>query len=162
MDTEEAVRLTVCGGVSAPLLSYDGSRVAFTSYCSGESEVYTISTAGGPMQQITYTGQCATRVVSWDQENEDVIYVTRSLVTTTRPDGQEVCALNLHTGAITSLNYGEAAHYQKGKSWALIGRHTRDNHVREWKHYKGGNIGQLWVENGDVADNRFRQNMRKL
>ena len=46
LDTEEAVRLTVCGGVSAPLLSYDGSRVAFTSYCSGESEVYTISTAG--------------------------------------------------------------------------------------------------------------------
>ena len=95
LDTEEAVRLTVCGGVSAPLLSYDGSRVAFTSYCSGESEVYTISTAGGPIQQITYTGQCATRVVSWDQENEDVVYVTRSLVTTTRPDGQEVCALNL-------------------------------------------------------------------
>ena len=91
----------------------------------------------------------------WDQENEDVVYVTRSLVTTTRPDGQEVCALNLHTGAITSLNYGEAAHYQKGKSWTLIGRHTRDNHVREWKHYKGGNIGQLWVENGEVTGNRF-------
>ena len=48
----EAIRLTVCGSVYAPCMSKDGTKVAFTSYCSGESEVYLINVSGGPIQQM--------------------------------------------------------------------------------------------------------------
>ena len=141
----EAIRLTVCGSVYAPCMSKDGTKVAFTSYCSGESEVYLINVSGGPIQQITNIGEYSTRVVSWDAENENIIYITKSFITTARPDGKEIYALNIKDRSLQSLELGEASSYQNTKTWAVLGRHTRDNHIQEWKHYNGGNIGQLWI-----------------
>ena len=28
----------------------------------------------------------------------------------------------------------------------MLGRHTHDCHLREWKHYRGGKCGQCWVD----------------
>ncbi|MFQ5460689.1 MAG: peptidase, partial [Anaerolineae bacterium] len=139
----EARRLTSNPGrVSAPALSPDGARLAFTGRDEGQPEVYVMPAAGGDAHRTTYLG-AETRVVGWTPDGQRVVFASnhgaafarvRTLFTV-NPDDGEARALDL--GPAMSIAYGPSG-------GAVLGRHTTD--LARWKRYRGGLTGELWVD----------------
>jgi tricorn protease len=149
-------RLTTCGECESVAISRDGNIVAFSSAADGESEVYLVPFCGGPPKQLTFCGDDHLRVLDFDRGDPRKLYVLRQQTTGVRPSTVAVSALDITTGSLAPVEYGEASVYQPGKSGAVvIGRHTRDPHLAEWKHYKGGNIGQLWLSVNAAGERDF-------
>ena len=85
----EAVRLTSDSGYdSHPLISPDGRWVAFTGWYRGNTDVYVVSTDGGPVKRLTWRsvnlphkGAVITApdniVVGWTPDSRDVIFLSR-------------------------------------------------------------------------------------
>ena len=71
-------RLTAnLGQVSAPALSPDGSRLAFTGREEGQPEVYCMPAEGGPARRLTYLG-ADTRVVGWSPDGAAIIFASNT------------------------------------------------------------------------------------
>ncbi len=136
-----AHRLTAnLGQVSAPTLSPDGSRLAFTGREEGHPEVYCMPAEGGPARRLTYLG-ADTRVVGWSPDREAIIFAS---------DTAQAFLYNLYsipydgghpdllpTGPAMSISYGP-------DGGQVIGRNTTD--LARWKRYRGGLTGDLWVD----------------
>lgn len=85
----EATRLTSDSGYdSHPVFSPDGRWVAFTGWYRGNTDVYVISAAGGPVQQLTWrsvnvpmNGKIITApdnvVLGWTPDSKDVVFLSR-------------------------------------------------------------------------------------
>ena len=77
VDTEnpKAFRLTTnISEVSSPLISPNGKWIAFVGTEDGNSEVYIMSTDGGPSTRLTYDGAFVKGIAAW--ENDDIIFST--------------------------------------------------------------------------------------
>ncbi|MDF1702858.1 MAG: hypothetical protein P1V36_17040, partial [Planctomycetota bacterium] len=64
-----ARRLTTAPGTpSYPVLSPDGTRIAYAARDEGPMEVFTMPAAGGPSQRLTHFGVMATQPVAWSAD----------------------------------------------------------------------------------------------
>ncbi len=139
------------GDVSYPMLSPDGTQLAFVGKEEGAAEVYVMPAEGGVAHRLTYlSANC--RVVGWTADGAIVF---------TSNYGQPVAA-EMHlfsvradaaNGEVTHLDYGAARSVAFGpQGGVVIGRNTGD--PARWKRYRGGTAGQVWVDaagNGEFA-----------
>ena len=135
------------GDVSYPMLSPDGTQLAFVGKEEGAAEVYVMPAVGGVAQRLTYlSSNC--RVVGWTADGaiiftSDYGQPTRAEMHlyTVRADAASGEVSHLDVGAARSIAYGP-------QGGVVLGRNTGD--PARWKRYRGGTAGQLWVDaNGD-------------
>jgi tricorn protease len=125
--------------VSRPVLSPDGTRVAFTSKAQGQPEVFVMPAGGGPAERLTWLGEKAA-VVAWTGDDR-VVYTSAT--------GQPFSSLTLayaHGDAgAERLPVGPVGDVAFGPDGAVVvGRNTAD--PARWKRYRGGTAGVLWID----------------
>ncbi len=135
-----ARRLTASRGtVSSPCYSPDGTRLAFVGTEEGQSDVYVMSAAGGPVERVTFLGSQAL-VVGW--EGDRILFYSGYGQAFRHPgwlyrvarDGTD----------LERLNYGPANRIScRGRS-VVLGRNNGD--PARWKRYRGGTAGELWID----------------
>lgn len=130
--------------VSRPMLSPNGSLVAYTGRDEGHAEVYCMSTLSGHQRRLTYQGaNIGAQVVGWSSDGKSVIYASEA----GQPFARMLHLWQVHveTGRCEQLPYGPARSISYGpKGAAVIGRNTSDPAF--WKRYRGGTAGDLWID----------------
>ena len=130
--------------VSSPRFSPDGSRIAWTSRRDGNSEVYTADPDGGDAARLTYWGDDRVSVAGWTSAGE-VLAVSA----TGQPEVQYTWAyaIPLEGTPPRRLPFGpvfDLALAQAGTA-LLTGRFSDP---AQWKRYRGGTAGKIWVAVG--------------
>jgi len=152
-------RLTTGGDHSTPFFSPDGEWLAFSSTSSetGMQEVFVMPSQGARPTRLTSLG-VGLRIVGW----VDGAVLFASEHATPPPHGQGLFSVafsgkrwDANAPGPVPLNLGpadclllEPAAVVGGGRRRLLGRHTEDPSVLEWKRYQGGKTGQLWLETG--------------
>jgi tricorn protease len=139
-----AYRLTAgVAEAGTPRISPDGRLLAFTGREEGPADVYAMPTSGGPARRLTYAGGL-TLVAGFDPTDGSIVFATDAQ----RPIDRErwLYAVRTTGGLPRPLNLGPAGAIAFGPSGALVlGRHTDVDPAR-WKRYRGGRVGNLWVD----------------
>jgi tricorn protease len=152
-----ARRLTSGLGTTAhPVLSPDGSRLAFVSQGDTHPEVFCMPAEGGPARRLTYLGG-ATDVIGWAPDGRILAVSSAS-----QPFGRWMLpmAIDPDSGAIERLPMGplRAMSHEPGGPGVVLARHSVD--PARWKRYRGGTAGQLWVDRR--GDGTFRRILATL
>ncbi len=130
------------GSVSRPMISPDGSQVAFVGREEGQSEIYVMPTMGGVARRLTFMGGSICVTAGWTPDGKIVFannaghwYQSFTQLYSIDPAG----------GGPTHLNYGPARSIAFGpQGGVLLGRNTED--PARWKRYRGGTVGQFWID----------------
>jgi tricorn protease len=162
-------RITDCAGaqVSRPRFSPDGTLLAYSLLCDGYEEVYCCAVrAVGRARRLTYLGASCARVVGWSRNGRAVVFASSAACADNAVSGAltlwRVEVGGVRGGGAIPLGLGEAHTLvlqpppppplgtdepEAGQAaGVLIGRHTGDPAVDEWKRYRGGRQGQLWMD----------------
>ncbi|WP_088891754.1 S41 family peptidase [Leptolyngbya ohadii] len=156
-----AVRLTAnLGEVTRPLLSPDGSLLAFTGREEGHPEVYAMPATGGEATRLTFTGSAS--VAGWTPDGRIAF---SSSATQPFPRMPRLYAIDPAGGLPEELPFGVgnavsfAPHsnthsntqsnpqsdlHSGNQNRVVIGRNISD--PARWKRYRGGTAGVLWVD----------------
>ena len=137
---------------SRPSFSRDGSLLAFSLEEDGYQEVYACPSAGGRAKRLTYLGADEAEVVGWIPAGEacgEVVFATTAKQDI--PGTFGLWSVAVDSCAPAPLGLGRGANWMArfpaaGPAAVVIGRHTGDPAVDEWKRYVGGRCGQLWVD----------------
>ncbi|MFB9736925.1 S41 family peptidase [Streptomyces thermocoprophilus] len=137
-----ATRLTAqVAEASRPVLSPDGSLVAFTGADEGPTEICVMPVAGGPAERLTY--QAATcHPVGWDGTTGEILYAG----TADQPPnfGHRLFAVHPDGGPPRPLPYGPATALTRGPDGTVVVCRNATDPAR-WKRYRGGAAGELWI-----------------
>lgn len=138
VDGGAAHRLTSHEGQEAyPVLSPDGTQVAFTASYEGTSEVYVMPVAGGAPTRLTWDGNA--RPVAWSPDGR-VVYRTSRF--STLPSDQLVI-VDPSNGSRERIPLYEAAEVTFGPDGTLyFAREPRQGSNSRW--YKGGRAQSIW------------------
>ncbi len=128
------------GEATRPMLSPDGTHLAFVGYEEGDPEIYVMPAIGGQAKRLTFMGGTLCQTVGW--RDGKVIFANNA--------GQPFNAL-LHLYTVDTagnpperLNVGPARTISYGARGVVIGRNTAD--PARWKRYRGGTTGQIWID----------------
>jgi tricorn protease len=142
-DGSNPKRLTVSPGVeSFPIISPDGSLVAFDAEYDGNHDVYVMPITGGVPKRLTWHPY-HDGVVDFNQDGSEVLFTSNRFSHTNRFS-------QLHTIAVTG---GPATELPIPTGfWAAFS--DDDAHIaytpnrtvfNQWKNYRGGTMGRIWV-----------------
>ena len=138
-----AMRLTAnLGEVTSPVLSPDGSQLAFVGREEGDAEVYVMPSTGGNARRLTFLG-ANTTVSGWSQDGQSIIFSSN----TSQPFPRlvQLYSISSDGGLPQLLPYGMAHIVSFGPNGrAVLGRNIAD--PARWKRYRGGRVGVLWVD----------------
>jgi tricorn protease len=129
-----------------PVVSPDGTQVAFTAQYEGTSDVYVMPLAGGLPRRLTWENE-QSYVASWI-DNKILLYATSHF--STLPSYQLV-RLNLTTGERVPVPLAQAADGVHGDAEELffVRLPHQGSHAR---NYPGGTVQNLWKFTPDMAD----------
>eukprot|EP01134_Creolimax_fragrantissima_P000721 CFRG0721T1 len=155
-----ARRLTTFPGVvSYPILSRDGKFVCFTVTDEGYQELYVMRSTGGSAKRMTFLGAAISRALAWTSDGESVVFTSSH--NQTMPTMRDLFHVAMRGGTVVKIGLGLADHFSfnpistestdsassdLNTSGLLLGRHTGDICVHEWKRYRGGRQGELWLD----------------
>ncbi|MFO0962754.1 MAG: LpqB family beta-propeller domain-containing protein [Phycisphaerales bacterium] len=147
-----AQRLTSATGLEArPMLSPDGTQVAFVAHFEGNPEVYVMPVAGGTPRRLTYHPD-RDLPVGWTPDGTHVI--VRS--SRANPMGMgELYTVPASGGAMERLPYGEGALASVNPKTGETAFNRWSNESWYWKGYRGGTAPDLWIASKD--NTQFRQ-----
>ncbi|WP_329079859.1 S41 family peptidase [Streptosporangium sp. NBC_01469] len=130
-----------------PRFSPGGDRLAFVGREEGPEEVYVMPADGGAARRVTYHG-ARSSVTGWDPGG-GIVYASDQ----GQPFDGRTWLHRVEPGGVPErLPYGPANTISYGPR-IVLGRNTAD--PARWKRYRGGTMGDLWVETGE--DGRFRR-----
>jgi tricorn protease len=139
----EARRLTSnLGEVSHPYLSPDGKHIAFVGREEGLAEIYVMPAQGGIAKRLTFMGGTIVTTAGWTNNNE-IIFVNNAEHWYLR--STFLYTVNLAGDYPTKLNYGPARSIAFGPVGGIVLGRNNDDPAR-WKRYRGGTVGQFWVD----------------
>lgn len=134
--------------------SPDGKTIAFTAQYDGNTEVYTIPSAGGIPKRITYSASVSRDMVGermgpnnivmcWTPDGKNIVYRSkwynfsglRGLLYTISANGGEPTQIPTTEGGFCSYS-------PDGKQLAF-NRMFRE--FRTWKYYRGGQADDIWI-----------------
>ncbi len=137
-----------------PRFSPDGKTIAFTGQYDGNTEVYTIPSAGGEPKRITYTAtlgrdDVADRmgpnniVMTWSPDGRSVIYRSRNY---SFNDFQGQLFKAPLSGEISEeLPFSVAGWCSFSADGGLMAYNRVFREFRTWKYYRGGMADDVWL-----------------
>jgi tricorn protease len=149
----QAARLTAgVGEASHPRLSPDGTLVAFVGREEGPAEIYVVPTEGGTARRLTFQAAQRVSVAGWSEDGRSIVYAS-SAAHPLRGENW-LWEVDVEGGLPRRLPYGPASALSRGpRGGIVLGRHTAD--PARWKRYRGGTVGDLWVD--PTGDGEFRR-----
>ena len=153
----EARRITdhSSGQASHLCFSPDGSLLAYSLEGCGYQEVHCCAARGGRSKRLTYLGGTVCHVAGWSRDGRSVVFASNASCSDTALSGtMALWQISVAGGTPVGLGLGEAqslALQPDGGPGVLLGRYTGDPAVDEWKRYKGGRGGQLWLDAGGTG-----------
>ena len=141
-------RLTAAAGqISAPVVSPDGTLVAFTSTEQGSPEIYIMAVQGSEPRRLTFTGAKAAHPVAFTPDGAHLIF--RSDLEQPWPRALALYSVPVDGGLVENLDIGlgHHLHFQPGGPGRVLCRFADD--LSRWKRYRGGTAGVLWIDEGD-------------
>jgi len=137
-----AHRLTVTRGTAGrPLISNDGSTVAYSSNDEGSLELYTVPMSGGAARRITFHGTAFP--VAWHDEQTVIISSTQGGA---YPGRMALHTVALDSGAVEPLGIGPASFLSYGPNGGRVIRRGTGTAQAHWKRYRGGTAGVIWID----------------
>lgn len=131
------------GACQRPVVSHDGSLVAFSCAEDGYVEVYVVDARGGAMKQLTHMGATYARVCCFSEDGSKVFFASSGA--TAEPNGDELWMVDINAGAPVRLGIGPGYDFDVRNGTYLLGRNTEDPAVTHWRNYGGGAGGEVWV-----------------
>ncbi|MDH3710329.1 MAG: S41 family peptidase [Cyclobacteriaceae bacterium] len=129
-----------------PVISPDGTTLAFTASYEGPREVYTMPLTGGLPHRWTYEGETS-MVNGWTPDGK-IVYDTRAY--STLPDRQLV-TIDLSTKVKQRIPLSQASEATFNQSGNTVFFVRPAFHGNVTKRYKGGTARQIWkYTEGDV------------
>ena len=126
-----------------PVLSPDGSNIAFTASYEGTHEIYLMPVTGGKPRRLTFEGISGTRgpkAVSWKSNNE-LVYATWYFA---QRDTHQLAVIDVESGQRELLPLEQASDGEFGADGKTL-YFTRLPRQRSFaKRYQGGLIENLW------------------
>lgn len=141
--------------VSHPAFSPDGKWLAFVGREEGETEVYIMPAAGGPARRLTYLGN-STTVLGWSPDGQKIVFASN----VGQPFRQltPLYTISAEGGQPEQLPYGPAHSVSFGPDGGiLLGRRTQE--LANWKRYRGGRAGEVWVDAQGTGDFKVLLNL---
>ena len=131
------------GEIEFPLLSPDGSRLAFVARDEGAPDVYVMDAGGGPAQRLTWQGD-AMQTAAWSPDGAWIYFVTSAgqavrgstVLNRVRSDPARFVVEEVPLGRASAIGFGP-------DGALVLGRNTGD--PARWKRYRGGTAGRLWA-----------------
>lgn len=138
-----AIRLTAnLGEVSRPVLSPNGTQLAFIGREEGHAEVYVMPAEGGTAKRLTFLG-ANTTLAGWDPDGQSIIFASNA--SQPFPRLMQLYRIDPAGGLPQQLPYGMANAISFGSQGRVVlGRNTAE--PAYWKRYRGGRVGVLWVD----------------
>ncbi|HEX7319101.1 MAG TPA: PDZ domain-containing protein [bacterium] len=130
------------GEVAHPFLSPDGKWVAFTGREEGHPEVYCMPSQGGVAKRLTFLG-ATNFIAGWTKDSQRILFATTyqqwypGSFNIFSVDREKDIPQLIKAGPARTISFGP------GKS-VVVGRNTGD--PSRWKRYRGGTVGELWVD----------------
>ncbi|GAA0935205.1 S41 family peptidase [Nonomuraea longicatena] len=123
-----------------PRISPRGDQLAFVGREEGPEEVYVMPADGGAATRLTYHGARCT-VTGWDHDG-GILYSGDAC----QPfEGRKWLHRVVPGGVPQRLPYGPANSIAYGPhDMIVLGRNTAD--PARWKRYRGGTVGDLWID----------------
>jgi tricorn protease len=150
LDGTNPRRLTADPGAeSNPVFSPDGQTIAFSGQYEGNTDVYTIPVAGGTPTRLTWH-PAADIVRGFTPDGKSVLFSSARNASNTRH--QQLYTVPLTGGMPTQLpipNGFQAAYSPDG---AFIAYNPNRDVTQQWKHYRGGTNGRIWIFNTKTHD----------
>ncbi|MEZ4319800.1 MAG: S41 family peptidase [Myxococcota bacterium] len=127
-----------------PRISRDGRQIAVSAAEEGAREVYVLDADGGPLTRRTWVGANLS-VVGYDPAGAIVFGSSHE-----QPFSKHevLYSLDPGRGSPVPLGLGPAV----ALDWAADGRRVLCRHsvdLAHWQRYRGGRMGQLWIEQPD-------------
>lgn len=136
------------GEVTRPVLSPDGTQLAFVGREEGQSEVYCMPAIGGAARRLTFMGGTLCLTAGWTDSGK-VIFANNAGHWYLR--FTHLYSVDTGGNAPEQLNYGLARAIAVGpQGEVVIGRNTDD--PARWKRYQGGTTGRLWIDRTGSGD----------
>jgi tricorn protease len=143
LDGKNVRRLTTDPGVeSHPVFSPDGQTIAFSAQYDGNTDIYTIPVGGGSPKRLT-SHPAADIVRGWTPDGSAVLFSSPRNASNNRHT--QLYTVPAAGGMPTQLQipYGAEATYSPDAEY--IAYCPLSDHSQQWKHYRGGTHGRIWV-----------------
>lgn len=155
-----AARMTAGEGeYLGPVWSHDSSLVACSCSDEGASELYVLPIEGGEARRLTFHNTSC-EPTAWTPEGE-LIFTSSG----DRPFASDVWLYRISPegGQPRRIPWGPASCLRLGaQGQILLGRNTKD--PSHWKRYRGGTVGEFWIDPSPSGPDRFESpgNFRRL
>ncbi len=145
IDNSEARRLTSNRGeVTSPMLSPDGSMIAFVGREEGAPDIYVMPAPGGPERRLTFLASTM-HIVGWDEAGQHILFATNYGQMVRGEMSLFQVPVASANGQVEPLPFGFARSITFGPNGGVVlGRNTNDSARR--KRYRGGTTGHLWID----------------
>ena len=152
-DGGTASRITAgLAAASRPLVSPDGTTIAYTGAEEGPSEVHVVPLDGGRSRRLTHEGTMWCRVTGWSADGTMVRYSTSAGSGSMDFTIREVPVAG---GESRSLSLGRATALAQGPGGVTVLAREYFGEQAHWKRYRGGTAGQLWIDS--AGDGQYRR-----
>ncbi len=150
----QARRLTNSLGLtSSPVISPDGSTIAYLANDHGQNDIFTIPLMGGIPKRITYVG--VSRISGWADDKSILFSSNHDTFSARVTMLHEINTLSLKS---TPLNLGHCSTIQTQGSVRVLGKNLGD--PARWKRYRGGTAGTLWID--QLGRDQFKQVLPRI
>ncbi|HKZ83882.1 MAG TPA: PDZ domain-containing protein [Anaerolineae bacterium] len=141
------------GEVSRPLLSPDGTQLAFVGREEGQSEIYLMPAVGGQARRLTFMGGTLCLTAGWTRDGAKNLVVFANNAAQPFPALLHLYVVDAEGNPPERIEVGPARTLSYGPDRGMvIGRNTGD--PARWKRYRGGTVGQLWID--ETGDGMFK------
>lgn len=145
IDGKNVRRLTSDTGVeSHPVFSPDGKSIAFSGQYDGNTDVYLISVDGGSPKRLTWHPD-PDIVRGFTHDGKAVLFSSPRAAFAFNNRHHQLFTVPIEGGMPTQLplpNGFEACYSPDGE---YIAYNPNSDRSREWKHYRGGTHGRIWI-----------------
>ncbi|MCI5058288.1 MAG: hypothetical protein MRY83_19410, partial [Flavobacteriales bacterium] len=137
-----------------PKFSHDGKTIAFTAQYDGNTEVYTMPTAGGTPKRITYTAtlnrdDISDRmgpnniVMDWSVDDQSILYRSRRY--TFNSFKGILLKAPVNGGMSEQLPFDVAGWCSYNYDGTKLAYNRVFREFRTWKYYEGGMADDIWI-----------------
>jgi tricorn protease len=144
-DGSQPRRLTASAGAeSNPVLSPDGSLIAFNGQYDGNTDVFIIPAGGGVPKRLTWHPG-SDQVMGFTPDSKAVLFASQRNIYTTRY--YQLFTVPVDGGYPTQLsipNGWYASYSPDGKQMAY---NPIPERFQQWKNYRGGTVSEIWLFN---------------